>query len=144
MFGKQTSEAGDACAQVKPGSHLCLLYETEEKYRSFVFPFLRQGLELNEKVVYSSDVHSFQDITDMLKSVFPGEGRELLQTQFHVLSSRDTYLKYRYFDPDAMIESVREEIELALSEGYAGLRAAGEMSWALSGAAGAERLIEYE
>lgn len=144
MGGKQTLEAGGVCAPVKPGAHLCLLYETEEQYRSFVFPFLRQGIELNEKVVYSSDVHTFEDIADMLKSVFPGESRELLQTQFHVLSSRDTYLKYRYFDPDAMIESLREEAELALSEGYSGLRAAGEMSWALSGAAGAERLIEYE
>jgi signal transduction histidine kinase len=38
-------------ADLKPGSHLCCLYETEEEHRSVLTLFLRQGLEQGEKVL---------------------------------------------------------------------------------------------
>jgi hypothetical protein len=37
-----------------------------------------------------------------------------------------------------------EEADRALAEGYTALRATGEMTWALAGEPGSERLIEYE
>ena len=37
-------------ADLKPGNHLCCLYETEEEHRAVLTLFLRQGLEKGEKV----------------------------------------------------------------------------------------------
>ena len=48
------------------------------------------------------------------------------------------------FDPDGMISMLARETELALQEGYAALRVTGEMTWALRGLPGSERLMEYE
>jgi signal transduction histidine kinase len=43
-----------------------------------------------------------------------------------------------------MIRLLREETGQALSEGYSALRVTGEMSWALKGLPGSEKIIEYE
>jgi PAS domain-containing protein len=43
-----------------------------------------------------------------------------------------------------MILLLQEETERALDEGYSALRVTGEMTWALRGLAGSNRLIEYE
>jgi hypothetical protein len=43
-----------------------------------------------------------------------------------------------------MIALLREETDKALAEGYAALRVTGEMTWALAGEPGSERLVEYE
>ena len=43
-----------------------------------------------------------------------------------------------------MIQLLGEETDKALAEGYTALRATGEMTWALAGEPGSERLVEYE
>lgn len=43
-----------------------------------------------------------------------------------------------------MIDVVAAATDAALAEGYSALRATGEMTWALAGEPGSERLIEYE
>lgn len=53
-------------------------------------------------------------------------------------------MKEGIFDPDRMIQMLSEETARALDEGYSALRVTGEMSWALKGWPGSERLIEYE
>jgi signal transduction histidine kinase len=41
----------DTLADLKPGNHLCCLYQTEEEHRAVLTLFLRQGLEQDEKVL---------------------------------------------------------------------------------------------
>ena len=43
-----------------------------------------------------------------------------------------------------MIALLRAETQRAIEEGYSALRVSSEMSWALKGLPGSERLIEYE
>src|SRR5690606_17227844 len=64
--------------------------------------------------------------------------------QFSILTVSDSYMKDGVFDPDRMIALLSTETENALQEGYSALRVTGEMSWALGGLPGSERLIEYE
>lgn len=52
---------------LKPGDHLCVLYETEEEHKSVITPFLRAGLENNEKVLYIVDVRTSQAVIDYLR-----------------------------------------------------------------------------
>ncbi len=43
-----------------------------------------------------------------------------------------------------MVEYLESEIDCALADGFVGLRASGDMSWALGSEPGTEQLIEYE
>ncbi len=61
-----------------------------------------------------------------------------------MLTRDDAYVRGGSFDPAGMISLLREETEKAAAEGYPCLRVTGEMSWALRGLPGSERLIEYE
>jgi len=129
---------------LSPGDHLCWLYETEEEHRAVITPFLRQGLERGEKVLYIVDAHPAESVLAYLRE----DGLEvkpyLARGQLHILTSADTHLAQGAFDPDAMVALLRSETARALEEGYAALRVTGEMSWALREVPGSDRLIEYE
>lgn len=115
-------------------------------------PFLRQGLERGEKVLYIVDAHTAETVLDYLRDDGPAlersEGLDvepyLASGQLGILAVDDAYMRNGVFDPDGMIALLRSATEHALVEGYAALRVIGEMTWALRGLSGSERLIEYE
>jgi DNA-binding response OmpR family regulator/signal transduction histidine kinase len=127
-----------------PGDHLCCLYETEEEHRAVLTPFLRQGLERGEKVLYIVDARTAETVLGYLRDDGLDPESYLASGQLTILTADDAYLKEGVFDPEGMIALLRVETEQALGEGYAALRVTGEMSWALRELPGSERLIEYE
>ncbi|MBS3819439.1 MEDS domain-containing protein [bacterium] len=149
---KSTSEKGrfpqyfleQALQELQPGDHLCCIYQTEEEHRKVFTPFLRQGLDQGEKVLYIVDVRTADKILNYLRDagveVKPYKDRG----QLEILTSQDSYMKGGVFDPDAMIALLKKETKKALDEGYHALRVTGEMTWALRNLPGTERLIEYE
>lgn len=54
-------------SKLKPGDHLCCIYETEEEHRALLTPYLRQGLERNEKVVYIVDARTAETVLGYLR-----------------------------------------------------------------------------
>ncbi len=70
MERKDSTEQG--WTALAPGDHLCLLYETEEERRAAITPFVRQGLEEHEKVLYIVDAASPEIALERLDD--PGQG----------------------------------------------------------------------
>lgn len=128
----------------EPGAHLCYIYETEEEHRAVLVPFLRQGLEKGEKVLYITDARAAETILGYLSASGLDIEPSLAWGQLVILTSEETYVKQGAFDPAGMIGLLRETEAQVLAEGYTALRATGEMTWALRGLPGSERLIEYE
>lgn len=131
-------------ADLGPGDHLCCLYETEEEHRSVLTPFLRHGLERGEKVLYIVDARTAGTILDYLRDDGLDVEPCLARGQLVILTRDDAYTRGGVFDPDGMIDLLRTETERSLAEGYSALRVTGEMTWALRGLPGSERLMEYE
>ncbi|MDO8872724.1 MAG: PAS domain S-box protein [Methanoregula sp.] len=129
---------------LKPGDHACCIYDTDEEHRNIITPFLRRGLEQNEKVVYIADARDPRPIINYLKSDGVDVEHYQKKGQFTILTSSDTYLKRGVFDPDGMISILSSDTQKALDEGYTALRVTAEMSWALRGLPGSELLMEYE
>ncbi|TAJ32105.1 MAG: PAS domain S-box protein [Nitrospirae bacterium] len=129
---------------LKPGAHLCSLYETEEEHRALLTPFLRQGLERGEKVLYIVDARTAEAILAYLRNDGLDVEPFLQRGQLQILTVQDAYLREGIFDPDRMIALLQAETDRAVAEGYPALRVTGEMTWALRGLPGSERLIEYE
>ncbi|WP_287152522.1 MEDS domain-containing protein [Candidatus Solincola tengchongensis] len=129
---------------MEPGDHLCCIYRSEEEHRSLLAPFLRRGLERGQKVLYIADAHTASNILAYLHVDGLDAAPFLERGQLVILASDEAYTEGGSFDPDRMIELLRGETERALMEGYRALRVSGEMSWALKGIPGSERLIEYE
>jgi signal transduction histidine kinase len=140
----QTSELDQRLWRLQAGDHLCCLYASEQEHRALLAPFIRQGLERHEKVVYLVDDHTGGQILDYLSADGVEMTPYLQRGQFALLSSDEFYLDGGTFEPERMIALLRSETERAAGEGYQSLRVTGEMSWALKGLPGSERIVEYE
>jgi len=129
---------------LRPGDHLCCIFETEEEHQSVVTSFLRQGLELGEKAIYIADTHAAETILGYLRDDGMDVQPYLDREQLVILTGDQTYVQAGAFDADRMIALLQSETERALAEGYPALRITGEMTRVLDGLPGSERLIEYE
>ena len=126
------------------GDHICQIYGSRDEYLHVISHFILIGLRRGEKIVYITDKTSPETILDLLIDI-KTEPEFCLQTsQVNVLKLHDTYMRGGVFIPGKMIELLRSEEEEAISEGFSGLRVTGEMTWALRGYHGSERLFEYE
>ncbi|HVJ92221.1 MAG TPA: MEDS domain-containing protein [Labilithrix sp.] len=131
-------------AAMRSGDHYCGIYRTDEERHALMIDFVREGLLRNEKILHIVDLHTAAKLKSVLaKAELVIE--PLLDTgQLVILTGKDSYVRNGQFEPESMIDLLGTETDEALSEGYTGLRAIGEMTWALAGEPGAERLIEYE
>lgn len=128
----------------RPGSHICLLYRNEEEHRVVLTEYIRRGLERGERVVYIVDASTAEQIREFLRQAGIDVESAERRGQLLFLTSQEAYLREGSFDPQRMIALLKEETEKALTAGFTGLRVTGEMTWALRGLPGSERLIEYE
>jgi hypothetical protein len=129
---------------LKPGDHLCLIYDTPEEQFAAAIPFMRDGLAREEQCLYIADERTVQEVRDALRAVGVDVEAEEEGGALRIVTKRQTYLKDGAFDPEAMINLLRAATVEAVSRGYKALRATGEMTWALGPELGTDRLIEYE
>jgi len=131
-------------AEMGPGDHVCWIYETDEQFRAMVTPFLCQGLEQDEKVIYIVDELSAERVLSYLRDEEVTVEPYLSSGQLRILGVEETYMRTGVFEPDDMIELLRRETECALTEEYSALRVISEMSWTCRRLPGLDKLIEYE
>jgi hypothetical protein len=126
------------------GDHYCGIYRNDEDHRALVVDFVRRGIEKEEKILYIVNIQTATQLKSTLAAAQIDVEALVDKGQLVILTAKDAYLKHGEFDPDKMIELVSTETDKALSEGYTAMRATGEMTWALAGEPGSERLVEYE
>lgn len=131
-------------AHMQPGDHYCGVYRTDADKLAFVVDFVREGITRNEKMVYIVNVQTPDQLRVTLGDAGVDVDRLLVSGQLQIMSAQEAYLKGGEFDPIKMVDLLREETDQAIAEGYSAMRCTGEMTWALAGEPGSERLIEYE
>jgi len=131
-------------ASLKLHDHVCMIYESPKEQFGVIAPFIRIGLERNEKCIYIADDRTVDEVKSALKGERIDVEGAIERGAFAIVSKGEPCLQEEDLDPDRMIELAGREVEGAKREGYTGLRIAGEMTWALGGNPGPERLLEYE
>jgi hypothetical protein len=140
MHNRQVS-LGFTPDQYPEGTHICYLYDDDEERKRFMSAYVSSGLDGLETVTYIADV-----APDLLKPAIEALGAGSSQAHrnhFVAASAVDTYCPDGHFVPDRMLERLRDMYALHPA-GCAGARVTGEMTWALRGIPGSDRLIEYE
>ena len=131
-------------ADLRPHDHVAFLYETEEEHRAVVTAFVRQGLERHARVIYIAHSHPKQAFLAALRDSGLQVEPFLASGQLAVVSASQAYLCGGVFDPQRMLAYLEREAAHSLAQRYRALYVTGEMAWALDGAPGCERLVEYE
>ena len=125
--------------------HLASIYETQRDQFAAVVPFIKQGLARDERCLYVADDNTSEEVLEALRDggVDVDTARETGQLSIH--TKADTYLRTGEFETERMLDFWEETLtEACDDEGYAGVRAAAEMTWALDGDTGLDQLVQYE
>ena len=139
-----TSVGEYSLAQFPDSCHICLIYDSEEQRQKIVAEYLAQGIRKGEVVSY------FTDKTDgeTVRSWLTEQDIELTESEgmnkFNLAKAENAYCPDGSFQPEKMIERSLNRYRMAKEAGFCGSRASGEMSWALKGLPGSERILEYE
>jgi hypothetical protein len=131
-------------AQMHSGDHYCGIYRTDEDHRAIIVDFIRQGVQKRERMFYIVNIQTAAQLKATLAAANIDVDELVNKGQLVIVTAKEAYLKDGQFDPDKMISLLRAETEKAMAEGYTAMRATGEMTWALAGEPGSERLVEYE
>lgn len=118
---------------VRPGDHGWLAYSGAEERDRVIGPFVREGLQTNEKVVY---------VTDAPPERLPGLGpRHRIDVdayrragQLRLISRRDACLdRYGGFEPARMLDTLGREVDEAFGQGFRAVRLTTDYSWLVNG-----------
>ncbi|ANH66828.1 MEDS domain-containing protein [Mitsuaria sp. 7] len=133
-----------ALEAMKPGDHYCGLFRSDADQRHITVDFVRLGMERHEKMLYLVHLQTAERLRATLIDAGIDVDALVASGQLVVQAAKDVYLIDGVFDPRMMIAMLGRETTSAIEAGYAALRVTGEMSWALEGDPGTERLVEYE
>ena len=131
-----------ALSQLSTGKHVCLIYDSEENYRLVVEAYIRQGIQNNEKIFCLLEEHTPETILGYLADL----NTDFLQKnkQLTLIKSVDSQWNRKGYANNRMLDSLKQGIETAITEGYTGIRLVGEMSWAVQEDEKFEHLMAYE
>jgi len=141
-----TSEitVGFSRKKFKPGTHICLVFRDEEERKRIVSKFLQCGIFDDEKVAYFVDTAKPSDVGGWLEKMDIDISPYIENESFTVSDAATTYCPDGTFIPERMWDLLKETYTISREEGHANARVSGEMTWALQGFPGSNRLIEYE
>lgn len=124
--------------------HACAFVGSDEEAYGIFGPFVQEGIERGEDILQIVPDGGQDDHVARLAAEGVDMSAAMAKGQANVLGWSDAYLKGGAFDPDAMIALVESHLQTRRKEGYALTRGLARMEWALTGAQGTERLLEYE
>jgi len=127
-----------------PGTHICLIFRGEVERKKIVSKFIESGILNGEKVSYFVDVAKPSDVVDWLEKKDIDLSQYLEKDAFSITEAVNTYCPDGTFIPERMWGVLKDAYTVSEKEGYSNVRVSGEMTWALRGFPGSNRLIEYE
>lgn len=126
------------------GTHMCLIYNSEEERNEVISKFIDAGLKTDEKVAYFCDHNN----TEVVESWLNEKGVDISSAnktnQFTLATAQSVYYPTGDFTPEHMMDNLIAFHNSACANDYPASRVTGEMCWATRGIPGSERLIEYE
>lgn len=125
--------------------HQCLIYDgAPSRHIPAVALALGEKLRSNHRCLYLNS----RPMVVGMKSQLAANGIDVEQTILSgnlLLSSEQTHLIGDWqFDVPSMIRTLDRELEQAISDGYQGLWATGDMTWEFGPAKDLSKLLEYE
>lgn len=129
---------------VEQHEHACLFHRSWTEQADALAAYMRDAFARNERFVYVLDRGGDTGVFERLRHAGI-DVEDALDDGALILRTADgTYFADGHFDPDRVIALLREVEREAREDGFDGVRVTGEMTWALAGGAGSDRLLEYE
>lgn len=122
--------------------HYALVYESRAEQFDSAAPFVAEGLEAGDRVIYVH--HDTDAVLDALAERGVPATAAAERGQLELLDASDPYLTNGEFDPDATIDAFQHTLARTTDAGYGRLRMLAEMGWLLDHDVDLDRVCEYE
>jgi hypothetical protein len=126
------------------GEHGCGLYSSEDERRGLLVPFVRDGIQKQQKVLYFLEKPSPERILADFRDLVVPVQVYLKNGQLQILSAENVQNAAGQIDPMALLLRITVALDRAIAQGAPGFRVVCDMSWALSQMNDPERLVEFE
>jgi hypothetical protein len=124
------------------GSHFCQMYSTKDDLAQSLIPYFMAGLANNERCIWvTSAPYNTEDAKADFRKILPGCGAIMREGRLKILDYTEWYTSAGSREGGITRQWLEEE-QRSLSEGYAGLRIAGNTSFVTPSAWDA--FMEYE
>jgi len=129
--------------RLQPGDHAFLAFSDDDERWEILGVFTQQGFARDEKVLlFVDDAHSPAEVAARVAGGTAAARRAVETGRLAV--SRTPRLGRDEFNPARFADAARREIDAAVADGHAGLRAANEMPRALAPMEHADQAVAYE
>src|SRR6185369_11631404 len=128
----------------KRGGHICVFYQDESTLLDFLVPYICDGLRAGEKCFLVQEKSLVRRLPSALEFAGVSYKAEVERNAIELYCTEDVYLKSGRFDVQAMINRLELTIQNAVSEGFNGLRTAGDLGWASASNLSHDTLLLYE
>jgi hypothetical protein len=124
--------------------HVCAFFHSHDEENRVLLPFVREGIEVGEKVFQILDPGLRQEHVRGLAAGGLDVDAAERRKQLEVRVWEEIYLRDGRFDQQAMLHLIQEILERGKTEGFPLTRFVANMEWALEHRPGAEDIVEYE
>lgn len=139
--GSGERPVGTDLRDVVSGQHICLMFGDDDERFDLLARFFAAARTGGHELLFVTDTLGVVGTRER----FAAAGFDFPHPPAGVINSTDeAFFPAGRFDPEEMLDFLEDQAKGSLEEGFAGFRAAGEMTWALRGIPGSERLVEYE
>jgi len=128
---------------LRPGDHICWIYENDEDFDSLIVFIITQGIEKGERVIYIDKREKIERVKRLLTERITLE-EFVKKGQILFLPPEEVYLKFGVFESNRVIEFFEREVENSLFKEYPCLRVIGSMDWVIEKSVLIEALKDYE
>ena len=130
MKGQSRKSGIDIVGDVPWGTHICQFYQTKEDLMDILVTYFKAGLENNEFCLWAtSEPVEVEDAKDALRKAIPDFDIYLEKGQIEIIPYTHWYVKEGVFDSERVLNGWVEKLNLALANGYNGLRLTGDTFW---------------
>lgn len=126
------------------GDHIAFFYRDPARHLQIMMHYIKQGLKKTQRCLYIVDDFSVASILRHMEQSGINVEQEQSRGALHVTTKGETYLRHGVFEPEKVVAGLKEEIQKSLAMGFTGLRATGEMTWALDLPSAVSSLLHYE
>ena len=126
------------------GVHICQIFSEESEREETLLKYLLGGLRDGERACCFSE----KTRADVLCEYFGNHGIAYDEVEksgaFALAPTRDIYFLNNRFDPDRMVDVLKQYHDDSVRQGYPAARVIGEMTAEIQHVPGGSRLLEYE
>ena len=126
------------------GDHVCTLFTSREEQVNAAIDYIRGGLARGERCLYVCGEQTPDEFRAELRDAGIDASAEEKRGALILITKREGHLKGGSFKASRMIDMLTRAVADALKAGFAGLCAAGDMTWLLDEAPGSHEIVEYE